>query len=144
MESGEIKDKQISATKDEGNVDKARLNRGEYWSAGSGSKVSDLGRIQVDLREITIVTRMATQVEEVNGEYSIDFRVEYSTDDNTWEAILQSENGTNKVSVLHQIVGFAPVCYLLFCDQCYLCYLNGSQLAKMKKSIPDMSLPLNL
>ena len=23
----------------------------------------------------------------------------------------------------------------------YICYVNGSQLAKMKKSIPDMSLP---
>ena len=35
-----IRDNQIRATKDEGNVDKARLNRGDYWSAGNGS---DLG-----------------------------------------------------------------------------------------------------
>ena len=97
MESGAIANDQISATNDEGNVNNARLNRGEFWSAGSGSTVEELGWIQVDLRQVKIVTGLATQVEEVNGEYSIDLCVEYSANTAT---ILQTENGTKKVSVI--------------------------------------------
>ena len=98
MESGQIGDRQITATTDEGNVYKARLNRVEYWSAGSGSSVNDLGSIGVDLLSPMFVTQAATQVEEVNGYHSIMFHVFYKMQQNdNWERII-GEYGKDYVS----------------------------------------------
>ena len=101
MESGEIRDNQITAYKtDVGNGYKARLNNpdGDYWSAGSGSSVSELGSIQVDLGSPMSVTQVATQVEEVNGRHSIDFHVSYKMQQiDDWEPIKMGD-GQNHVS----------------------------------------------
>ena len=101
MQNRQIQKSQISASTDDGNINKARLRprpSGKYWSAGSGSSESDLGWIQVDLRELMLVTGLATQVEDVNGRYSIRFRVWYRTDNRKWENVRNIDNGGVHVS----------------------------------------------
>ena len=109
MESGQIRDNQIIAYRygesdeersnesceigedsDEesykkSNEYKARLNNpsGDYWSAGCGSSY-----ITVDLRNAMYVTKVATQVQEVDGKHSIRFRVEHKMrPSDNWEPI---------------------------------------------------------
>ena len=98
MESGQIRDNQITAYgSDQGNEYKARLNNnldGDYWNAGMGSSVNDLGYITVDLRSVMYVTKVATQAEEVNGRHSIRFHVYYKVQlTDNWELIRRLDGG---------------------------------------------------
>ena len=92
MENGDITNNQITAYRnDQGNEYKARLNNrdGDYWDARSGSNINDLGFITVDLRNPMYVTKVATQVKEVNGIHIIEFNVFYKMQENdNWGAIL--------------------------------------------------------
>ena len=101
MQGRQIENSQISASTDEGNINKARLRQGlsgRYWSAGSGSSESNLGWIQVDLRELMLVTGLATQAEDVNGQYSIRFRVWYRTDRKIWKDVRNIDDSDVHVS----------------------------------------------
>ena len=98
MESGAIKDDQLDPSTDEGNRYKARLNtEGEYWDAGSGDSISDLGQITVDLLQEMTITRVATRVKENNGVYSMGFKVKHSIDGTLFSFITYSD-GADLVS----------------------------------------------
>ena len=71
---------------------------GSSTGVRSGSSVRDLGSIQVDLLRPMFVTKVATQVEEVNGYHSIKFLVHYKMQLNdNWERII-GEYGKDYVS----------------------------------------------
>ena len=69
MESGDIKDNQITLYNKDGNKEsdkyKDRLNNGEdYWDAGSGETAAEFGFIQVDLLKEIFVAEVVTQVKD--------------------------------------------------------------------------------
>ena len=98
MASGTIEDDQLDPSTDEGNRYKARLNTdGEYWDAGSGDSISDLGQITVDLLQVMTITRVATRVKENNGVYSMGLKVKHSIDGALFSFITNSD-GSDFVS----------------------------------------------
>ena len=90
---------QLSATSDQGNEYKARLNKnGDYWDSGSGFAP---GWIQVDLLDMHTVTRVKTRVRgEIDGNFRLIFNVLCSnhSDGSSFKPIYNNYDGSTYVS----------------------------------------------
>ncbi len=96
MESGDITDSQITASSEASSAlaaKYARLNLSPAWSA----QINNLDQwIQVDLVDIVQVTGVMTQGVVLYNQWVTKYKVEYSTDNDTWVTVM---NAGNQVSL---------------------------------------------
>ena len=96
MQSGKIKDSQLTASSKWGNalywaVVNGRLNSGRFWARNTG-----YGQwLQIAFERETVVTKVATQGSVAHEKWVRDYKISSSKDAFTWNFIVES--GANKV-----------------------------------------------